>query len=58
MSEAPRISQAAFAMRFGFTAGAVRDWEQRRRRPEAAARVLLKVIDYAPDTVQEALEAA
>ena len=51
------LSQTAFAMRFGFTAAAVRDWEQRRRRPEASARVLLKVIDYAPQTVQEALEA-
>ncbi|MBX3484303.1 helix-turn-helix domain-containing protein [Phenylobacterium sp.] len=52
------LSQSAFAARFGFTVSAVRDWEQRRRRPEAAARVLLKVIDYDHETVERALAVA
>jgi len=34
----------------------VRDWEARRRRPDRSARVLLAVIDYKPDVVEEALE--
>src|ERR1700733_4785122 len=38
------LSQKAFALRFGFSPAAVRDWEQHRRQPEQAARVLLLVI--------------
>lgn len=49
------LSQNAFAARFGFSAAAVKDWEQRRRRPEAAARVLLTVIDREPAAVERAL---
>ena len=51
------LSQEAFARRFGFTAAAVRDWEQGRRQPEQAARVLLRVIDHNPDAVTDALAA-
>lgn len=47
-----RMSQEAFAQRFGFSAAAVRDWEQGRRQPERAARVLLLVIQEAPQTVE------
>lgn len=49
------LSQEAFARRYGFSTPAVRDWEQGRRRPEAAARVLLKVIEKRPDAVLDAL---
>ncbi len=49
------LSQDAFAVRFGFSAAAVRDWEQGRRSPEASARVLLTVIDKEPDVVLRAL---
>jgi putative transcriptional regulator len=49
------LSQAAFAARYGFTASAVKEWEQRRRKPEAAARVLLKVIEHEPEAVERAL---
>lgn len=49
------LSQEAFALRFGFSAAAVRDWEQHRRQPEQAARVLLLVIAHNPDAVSEAL---
>lgn len=52
------LSQEAFALRFGFSPAAVRDWEQHRRQPEQAARVLLLVIAHNPDAVTEALAAA
>lgn len=51
------LTQEAFALRFGFSLAAVRDWEQRRRRPEQAARVLLLVIAHNPEAVSEALSA-
>ncbi|MBV8093121.1 MAG: type II toxin-antitoxin system MqsA family antitoxin [Acetobacteraceae bacterium] len=53
--ERMHLTQAAFALRFGFTAAAVRDWEQHRRKPEKAARVLLRVIDRHPEAVLDAL---
>ena len=49
------LSQVAFAARFGFTASAVKEWEQHRRKPEAAARVLLRVIEREPEAVERAL---
>lgn len=52
------LSQTRFARRFGFTPSAVRDWEQGRRQPEAAARVLLLVIASKPEVVDEVLAAA
>jgi putative transcriptional regulator len=52
------LSHPRFARRFGFTVAAVRDWEQGRRQPEAAARVLLLVIARRPDVVDDALAAA
>lgn len=45
------LSRAAFADRFGLAVSAVRDWEQRLRRPDPAARVLLLVIDSNPDVL-------
>jgi putative transcriptional regulator len=50
------LTQDAFAARFGFSHGAVRDWEQQRRQPEASARVLLTVIDREPEAVRRALD--
>ena len=52
------LSQARFAARFGFTPGAVRNWEQSRRQPDAAARALLTVIDREPRAVERALGSA
>jgi putative transcriptional regulator len=52
------LTQEAFAARFGFSKGAVRDWEQGRKVPEAGARILLKVIEKRPDIVLEVLDAA
>ena len=51
------LSQAAFAARFGLDVTAVHAWEQGRRRPDRAARVLLAVIAKRPDAVREALGA-
>ena len=49
------LSQERFARRYGFSSAAVRDWEQRRRTPEPAARTLLIVIDREPQAVDRAL---
>jgi putative transcriptional regulator len=38
------LSQRAFANRFGLNAGIVRDWEQKRRNPDQAARTLLRLL--------------
>jgi putative transcriptional regulator len=51
------MTQADFAAQFGFSKSAVADWEQKRRRPEASARVLLTVIDREPKAVLKALSA-
>jgi putative transcriptional regulator len=51
------MSQSKFAASFGFGLDAVQSWEQGRRRPEGAARVLLKVIEHDPDVVRRALAA-
>lgn len=50
-----RMSQGVFAERFGFSLGTVQNWERGHRRPEGAARALLKVIDRRPEAVLEAL---
>ncbi|MFL4468864.1 helix-turn-helix domain-containing protein [Tateyamaria armeniaca] len=49
------ISQAEFAIRFGFSLSSLRNWEQGRRFPDGPARTLLKVIDADPKAVESAL---
>jgi putative transcriptional regulator len=51
------MSQEEFAIRYGFSLGSLRNWEQRRRFPDGAARVLLRVIDKEGDAVERALAA-
>ena len=51
-----RLSRQKFADRFGLDARAVQDWEQGRRVPDRAARVLLTVIDRDPGAVVRALD--
>ena len=46
---------SSFAARFGILPATLRDWEQNRRHPDGAARVLLMVIDKEPDAVTRAL---
>ncbi len=52
------LTREEFAMRFGLQLGTVRDWEQHKRKPDGAARVLLTVIDKEPEAVTRALMAA
>jgi putative transcriptional regulator len=50
------LSQEAFAGAFGFSPGTVRDWEQRRRVPDQAARMYLWAIGQRPETMREILD--
>ena len=50
-----RLTQPAFAHRFGLPVGTVRDWEQGRAMPDQAARVLLRIIEREPEAVQRAV---
>jgi len=50
-----RLSQDAFAQRYGLTAARVRDWEQGRSKPDSAARAYLLVIDRDHKAVERAL---
>ena len=50
-----KLSRRKFADRFGLDARAVQEWEQGRRVPDRAARVLLTVIDRDPEAVVRAL---
>ena len=50
-----KLSRQKFADRFGLDARAIQDWEQGRRTPDRAARVLLTVIDREPDAVTRAI---
>ena len=51
------LTQARFAARYGFSAAAVRDWEQGRRTPEASTLCYLRVIELEPQAVSRALAA-
>jgi putative transcriptional regulator len=51
------LTEEEFAAQFGFSAAAVRQWEQGQRQPEGPARAYLLVIDRAPKAVQRALRA-
>ena len=55
---APSLSQNAFAARFGIPVGSLRDWEQGRRAPDAAAQSYLRVIARMPEAVARALHDA
>jgi putative transcriptional regulator len=52
-----RLSQAEFAQHFGFSVRTVQQWEQRRAVPDRPARILLRVIETAPQAVERALAA-
>jgi putative transcriptional regulator len=49
------LSQEEFATRFQIPLGTLRDWEQSRKEPDAAARAYLIVIARNPVAVSEAL---
>lgn len=52
------LSQAQFALMFGFKLDTVRNWEQAKRVPNAQARALLKIIESEPEAVKRALAMA
>lgn len=51
------LSQEEFAQRFGVNLGTLRNWEQGVRAPDGTARILLMVIDEAPEAVERAIKA-
>lgn len=53
-----KLSQEDFAERFHIPLGTLRDWEQGRKDPDAAARAYLTVIGRNPFAVTEALHPA
>jgi putative transcriptional regulator len=50
------LSQETFAAQFHIPLGTLRDWEQNRKEPDAAARAYLIVIARNPKAVSEALQ--
>jgi putative transcriptional regulator len=52
-----KLSQEQFAATFHIPIGTVRDWEQGRYEPDAAARAYLRVIASEAKTVRKALAA-
>jgi len=50
------LSQTEFARKFMLAPGTLRNWEQGIRQPEGATRLLLAVIDQAPDVVSRIAE--
>ena len=52
------LSQAEFAMQFHIPLATLKDWEQGRRQPDAAAWAYLQVIEGEPAAVRRALKAA
>ena len=53
-----KLTRTRFAARFGLEARTVQEWEQRRRRPDRAARAYLTVISRNPDAAAAALGSA
>jgi putative transcriptional regulator len=52
------LSQDTFAELLGVSAGTLRGWEQGRRKPNRAARVLLRVAAEHPELVLDAAKRA
>jgi len=52
------LTQEAFAATYRIPIGTLRDWEQRRKLPDAPARAYLTVIARNPQAVAELLAAA
>ena len=49
------MTREVFAKTFGLDLRAVEAWEQQRREPDRAARILLAVIADAPEVVKNAV---
>jgi putative transcriptional regulator len=55
LRRALKLSQEEFAERYHIPVGTLRDWEQGRKEPDAAAKAYLHVIASEPETVRKAL---
>jgi putative transcriptional regulator len=55
LRRALRLSQQEFADHYRIPIGTLRDWEQGRKAPDAAAKAYLDVIAGAPDMVRKVL---
>ncbi len=53
-----KLTQAAFAKKYGFDLRALQEWEQGRRNPDRATRILFRVIEKEPKAVERALRSA
>lgn len=49
------LTQREFASTFGISVATLRNWEQGRRTPTGAAKVLLQIIHKQPNTVKQVL---
>ncbi|MSQ52186.1 MAG: helix-turn-helix domain-containing protein [Betaproteobacteria bacterium] len=52
------LSQKKFADLYGLPVATIQNWESGRRKPELAAKLLLKVIEKNPDLVAKAIRVA
>ena len=52
-----KMTQIQFATQFGINRRTLQDWEQGRRSPTGASRVLLTVLSKEPEAVKRALQA-
>lgn len=50
------LSQSEFASRFGFSAAAIKNWEQGIRQPEGPARILLALIEQNPKLIEKEIK--
>lgn len=50
--EGSGLSQSAFARTYRFPVATLRDWEQRRRRPDTGSATLLRMIQADPKGVE------
>ena len=55
LRRALKLSQDDFAARYHIPVGTLRDWEQGRKEPDAAAKAFLRVIAREPEIVRKAL---
>jgi len=53
-----QLSQAKFAALLGISVATLRNWEQGRRKPEGAAKVLLRVADRHPEAILDVVNKA
>lgn len=51
-------SAKEFERRFGIPAATINNWEQGRRRPDPAGRLLLKLIEASPEMVEKVARTA